>query len=101
MLGWWLISKISSDANKNDEIGYIASDYLRPYRDQDVWKSMSADDLQKYLGFACHENPNPEDKAVKQLKYMAVEDYHTEDPCQLCLKKDEMVLVIEMSEDGK
>lgn len=98
--GWWLISKISSSTNKKEEIGYVASDYLKPYRDQDVWKSMSSEDLEKYLGFACHENVGSGDTAAKQLKYVAIEDYHTEDPCQLCLKKDEMVLVIEMSEDG-
>lgn len=92
MLGWCLIAKGSSNADKDEEIGYIASDYLT---------NMSGnDDLQKYLGFACHENPNGEDTTVQQ-QYMAVEDYYTEDPCQLCLKKDETVLVIEMCEDGK
>lgn len=100
MSGWWLISKGLSSNNK-DDIGYISSDYLKPYKDQDIWKSMSSDDLQKYLGFACDDNLGPGDAEVHtQLKYVAVEDYHTEDPRQLCLEKDEMVLVVETSEDG-
>lgn len=61
---------------------------------------MSSDDLQKYLGLTCDENLGPEDTKAMQLKYVAVEDYHTEDPRQLPLEKDEMVLVVETSEDG-
>ena len=95
-----MVTKVSSKG----EVGYISSNYLKLYKDQDIWKSMSSDDLQKYLGFACEENLGEdlntgEEKPV-QLKYVAVEDYHTEDPCQLSLEKDEMVLVVEMSEDG-
>jgi hypothetical protein len=94
MVGWWLVSGKGG-------VGYISSEYLKPYKDHNIWKSMSSDDLQKYLGFACEESPpGTGDGDTAQLKYVAVEEYQTNDPRQLCLEKDEMVLVVEMSEDG-
>ena len=35
-----------------------------------------------------------------ELKYVAIEDYETDDPRQLSFIKEEVVLVIEKSEDG-
>lgn len=102
--GWWLVTKASSADNNKGKVGYISSNYLKPYKDQDIWKSMSSDDLQKYLGFACDEKIGESldavDENTTQLKYVAVEDYYSEDPRQLCLEKNEMVLIVEMSEDG-
>lgn len=106
--GWWLVTKsvtpssASSSGTQKEQIGYIASDYLKPYRDHDVWKSMSSEDLQKYLGFV---GPAEEVEAggnaeVTEVKYVAIQDYRTEDTCQLCLTKEEIVLVMEKSEDG-
>lgn len=111
--GWWLVTKSAKQQSscigtQKERIGYIASDYLRPYKDHDVWKLMSSEDLQKYLGFVGPENMaagSTEDTEVgstedTEVKYVAVQDYHTEDPCQLCLTKEEIVLVMEKSEDG-
>ena len=81
-------------------MGYIASDYLKPYKDHDTWKSMSNEDLQKYLGFVGPEEMEEESTMDTDVKYMVIQDYHTEDPCQLSLTEEEIVLVMEKSEDG-
>lgn len=81
----------------NGKVGFISKDYLKSQSQQDIWRSMSSCELQQYLGFACHQS---EHESGLQLKYVAVEDYITEDRNQLCLKRGELVLVVETSEDG-
>ena len=152
--GWWYVAKQQSfsDDDAQREVGYIGSEYLKPYAygDHGIWKSASNDDLQKYLGFVGPENAeaasteymSSEDSSAEdtssedtssedtssedtssedtssedtssedtssedtssedtEVKYVAIQDYYTEDPCQLCLTREETVLVMEKSEDG-
>lgn len=80
-----------------DEIGYISSDYLKLYKGGRETLQSSEGGIQKYLGHACRDST---DVSVMELSYVALEDYQTNDPQQLCLEKEKTVLVIEKSEDG-
>ena len=80
-----------------EEIGYISADYLKPYKG---WAESS--DIQEYLGFVGREAAETREQVSDTtVKYMALEDYSTRDPRQLCLRKEDIVVIIEMSEDGK
>jgi len=52
----------------------------------------------RYLGFVSSAAVQELDQS---LKYIAIEDYHTEDPRQICFKKGTPLIVVETSEDGK
>ena len=59
-------------------------------------------DIQEYLGFVGHEAAETtEQVSDTSVKYLALEDYSTRDPRQLCLRKEDIVFVMEMNEDGK
>lgn len=100
--GWWLVTKgTDGERGGQEDIGYISADYVKPYKQYNKWTEASGEeDIQKYLGFVCRENTELEHASAMPPKYVAIENYVTEDPRQLCLRKEEVVMVAEMSEDG-
>lgn len=58
----------------------------------------SSSPCSRYLGFVSSAAVQELDQS---LKYIAIEDYHTEDPRQICFKKGTPLIVVETSEDGK
>ncbi len=80
----------STDA---EEIGFISNEYLKPFTGPKLTTETStAEDSQGNL--VSH------DVTSAWMQYVVVEDYLTKDPRQLCLRKDETLVVIEKSEDG-
>lgn len=116
--GWWLVCKEaspeggrkfeSSRTSENHrkskgEMGYISKDYLKVKQNHEEIKICitNADND----NHSCHDeystNTDKYDVDDIELKYVAVQSYNSEDERQLCFKKDELLLVVEKSEDGK
>ena len=75
----------------NEEMGFISKEYLKPFTSPLLARENSVTN-----------NSSPHTLETSSwMQYMVVEDYSTNDPRQLCLRKDETVVVIEKSEDGE
>lgn len=74
-----------------EEIGYISREYLKAHQEYEQCKMGEC--------FSDKEM-DMEEITSEELKYEAIEDYHTDDPRQLSMEKEEVILVIEKSEDG-
>ena len=86
-IGWWLVAKESG------ETGFISNEYLKPYTGPKL--------LVRETASVAVSQRNLEGDDITWMQYVVVEDYATKDPRQLSLRKNEILVVIEKSEDGK
>ncbi len=97
--GWWMVSQSPECENGEERVGYIPGDFLKRY---DPTQNVDEDSIKNYLGFVSPAALTDSARADvdSALKYVAIEDYTSDDPRQLCFTEGTQVIVIEKSEDG-
>ena len=85
-----------------DEVGYVPGDFLKRYDPAQIGDENSVEVRKKYLGFVSSAAMTDSVTAEvdSAMKYVAIEDYQSNDPRQLCFSEGTLLIVVEKSEDG-
>ena len=88
--------------NGEEEIGYVPGDFLKRFDPAQSGDENSIEVRKKYLGFVSSAAMTDSVTAEvdSALKYVATEDYQSDDPRQLCFSEGTVLIVVEKSEDG-
>ena len=119
-IGWWLVSifKHEEDTpadpqrdedqlptgseqevivnNKLEKIGYMPGDFLK--RRERIHLETSVEIRNTYLGLV---SPAALEEIDSSLKYVAIEDYQTDDGRQMSFMEGDHLVVVDKSEDGE
>ena len=92
----------AKENGREEEIGYVPGDFLKRFDPAQSGDENSIEVRKKYLGFVSSAAMTDSVTAEvdSALKYVATEDYQSDDPRQLCFSEGTVLIVVEKSEDG-
>ena len=101
--GWWLVCKVDDNGSEGEQVGYVPGDFLKRYDRPHPEIDSSVNVRKKYLGFV--SSAALSERIIEEvdliLKYVAIEDYTSDDPRQISFVEGAELIVIEKSEDGE
>lgn len=97
-IGWWLVFKTDDNGSN---VGYVPGDFLKRRKD-DAQTENLIDIQRENLGFVSSAALTEDvlHEIDSMWKYIAIEDYSSDDPRQISFTEGAELIVIETSEDG-